>query len=144
MKICCIILLLAGFLIIPASGGDWTLEGFLGTAWNLPTSLTIVQEGNPNIKFTAHYKEHAFEGFPYYTLRVGRWSDDRAWELELVDDEHQVTWATASNEAAISYALVLTDMYAVICSARNAQGQYHTVACELEVGFTYRWTGRPY
>jgi len=84
MKICCIILLLAGFLIIPASGADWTLEGFLGTAWNLPTSLTIVQEGSPNIKFTAHYKEHAFEGFPYYTLRVGRWSDDRAWELELV------------------------------------------------------------
>jgi hypothetical protein len=77
-------LLLAGFLTIPASGDDWTLEAFLGTAWNLPTSLTIVQKGSPDIKLTAQYKEHAFEGPPYYTLRVGRWSDNRAWELELV------------------------------------------------------------
>jgi hypothetical protein len=84
MKTCCTILILAGFLSVPASGVNWTFEGFLGTAWNLPTSLTIVQEGYSNIKLTAHYREHAFEGFPYYTLRVGRWSNDRAWELELV------------------------------------------------------------
>jgi hypothetical protein len=84
MKVFCTILMLTGFLSVPASGDNWTFEGFLGTAWNLPTSLKIVQEGNPNIKLTAHYKEHSFEGFPYYTLRVGRWSEDRAWELELV------------------------------------------------------------
>jgi len=84
MKVFCTILMLVGILSVPASGDNWTFEGFLGTAWNLPTSLKIVQEGNPNIKLTAHYKEHSFEGFPYYTLRVGRWSEDRAWELELV------------------------------------------------------------
>ena len=84
MKVCSIVLTLVFFLSVPASGSNWSLEGFFGTAWNVPTSLTIVQNGHPNITITAHYKEHTFEGFPYYTLRVGRWSEGRAWEIELV------------------------------------------------------------
>ena len=84
MKKFCIVLILVSFLSVPASSANWILEGFLGTAWNLPTSLTIVQEGYPKITLTAHYEEKTFEGSPYYTLRIGRWSKNRAWELELV------------------------------------------------------------
>jgi hypothetical protein len=71
-------------LSFPAYGGEWTLEAFLGTALNFPTPLTIAQNGHPDITLTARYKEHAFEGFPYYALRVSRWSKNRAWELDFV------------------------------------------------------------
>ena len=71
-------------LNLPAFGSEWTLEAFLGTALNIPTPLTIIQKAHPDITLTARYKEHAFEGFPYYALRVSRWSKNRAWELDFV------------------------------------------------------------
>ncbi|NIM89857.1 MAG: hypothetical protein GTO17_02800 [Candidatus Aminicenantes bacterium] len=71
-------------LSLPAFGSEWTLEAFLGTALNFPIPLTIAQNGHPDITLTARYKEHAFEGFPYYALRVSRWSKNRAWELDFV------------------------------------------------------------
>ncbi|KPJ67016.1 hypothetical protein AMJ44_07520 [candidate division WOR-1 bacterium DG_54_3] len=83
-KVFMIVLIFVCALGWPALGGEWTLEGFLGTAWNLPTPLTIVQNGYPDIALTARYKEHTFEGFPYYALRVSRWSKNRAWELDFV------------------------------------------------------------
>ena len=67
-----------------AFGSEWTFEAFLGTALNFPTRLTIAQNGHPDIVLTARYKEHAFEGFPYYALRVSRWSKNRAWELDFI------------------------------------------------------------
>jgi hypothetical protein len=71
-------------LVLPDFGGEWTLVGFLGTALNVPTPLTIIQNNHPEITLTARYKEHTFEGFPYYDLRIGHWSGKRAWELELI------------------------------------------------------------
>jgi len=63
----------------------WVFEGYGGSALNLPTPLTIEQEGEEEISFSsAGYETRAFEESPYYAWRVSRWEDGRSWELELV------------------------------------------------------------
>lgn len=62
----------------------WSLELFGGTAYSLPTRLTIRQAGEPRIALTARYATRPWSGALYYAYRVGRWSGDGAWELELV------------------------------------------------------------
>jgi len=91
-----IILALIILFSVPTLGADWTLEGFLGGAWNVPTSLFIVQRGYFDISFRARYDEHTFAGFPYYDLRLSRWSKNKAWELELV--HHKIYLANPSPE----------------------------------------------
>ena len=83
-------------LTTPLLGSDWMFEGFLGGAWNVSTYLTIVQKGYTDISLKAEYEERTFEGFPYYDLRLSRWSNDRAWELELV--HHKIYLANPSAE----------------------------------------------
>jgi hypothetical protein len=72
-------------LIIEAS--TYSFEVFLGEQFNLPTPLTIKQKGEETIRLQgASYDSEAWTGFnsPYYALRIGRWKQGRAWEIELV------------------------------------------------------------
>ena len=58
-----------------------------GSAYNVPTPLTIRQEGYPDIRMTAHYQTKPFGPFaPYYSWRVNVWNDARtaAWEVQQV------------------------------------------------------------
>lgn len=91
-----IILALILLCSAPSFGADWTMEAFLGGAWNVPSSLTVVQRGYSDVSFTARYEEKTFEGFPYYDLRISRWSDNKAWELELI--HHKIYLANPSSE----------------------------------------------
>ena len=75
-------------LALPARGGapEWTLEGAFGYSAVLNAPLTIHQAGQPDLHFTAHYEGRPFESPPFYILRLGRWQDGRAWEVEF---QHQ-------------------------------------------------------
>lgn len=62
-----------------------TFEAMGGTAYNVPTPLTIQQDGFPEIRFTAHYDTKAFGPYaPYYSWRLDLWDAHGAWELQQV------------------------------------------------------------
>lgn len=87
------VLLILSFLflavcpLIAEAGQSYSVEIFLGEQFNIPTPLTIKQKGEETIKVDwARYESDAWTGFnsPYYIWRVGRWEEDRAWEIELI------------------------------------------------------------
>jgi hypothetical protein len=56
-----------------------------GTAYNLPTPLTIRQAGFPDIRFTAHYDTKPLGPYaPYYSWRVDVWGSHGAWEFQQI------------------------------------------------------------
>ena len=61
----------------------WTIQLATGSAFNFPSQLTIKQDGEQDIDLTAEYDTRAWSSTaPYYSLRIGKWSDNQAWELE--------------------------------------------------------------
>ena len=64
-----------------------SLEVLGGSAYNIPSVLTVRQTGYPDIRFTAHYDTKPFGPYsPYYSWRVDFWNRDHdaAWELTQV------------------------------------------------------------
>src|SRR6185436_151678 len=73
------------------SGGararTFTFEAMSGSAYNVPTPLTVQQAGYPEIRFSAHYKTKPFGPYyPYYSWRASLWNErhDQAWEFTQV------------------------------------------------------------
>lgn len=68
------------------------LEAMLGTAWNLPMTLEVRQEGGAWIRLRARYETRAFE-FPVYYVARGLLVDDagRGWSLDLVHHKIYLT-----------------------------------------------------
>lgn len=62
----------------------WCVEMLGGSAYSIATPLTIHQSGSDDIEVTAQYATHSFQSPLYYAIRLGRWKDTRAWEIELV------------------------------------------------------------
>jgi hypothetical protein len=59
-----------------------SVEVMGGSAVNIPTPLSIYQQGYPEIKTTAHYDTKPFgPDAPYYAWRYARWSADWSWEI---------------------------------------------------------------
>jgi hypothetical protein len=67
----------------PAAAADSiSFEVMGGSAINVPTPLTIHQNGYPDIELNAHYDTKPFgPEAPYYAWRVSDWSADEAWEF---------------------------------------------------------------
>jgi hypothetical protein len=64
---------------------SWTFQGSVGAVYNLETPLEIRQSGFTDLEVDdAEYETRPFEGPLYYSLRAGRWSGGRGWELELI------------------------------------------------------------
>jgi hypothetical protein len=58
-----------------------------GTSFNLPTPLSISQQGYPDLHFTAHYETRPLETTYYYAGRLALWGKGRkAW---IFDYTHQ-------------------------------------------------------
>ncbi len=78
----------ASALLAPLASAEtkdaWSFEMFLGSAWNFPIPLIIRQESQSDISLTAQYDTEPLKESPYYAWRIGRWTEGRAWELELV------------------------------------------------------------
>ncbi|MGH7659280.1 MAG: hypothetical protein ACREL6_13675 [Gemmatimonadales bacterium] len=79
-------LLIGSAILAPALRAQTTFELFAGTSVSAPTPLTVTQEGEEDLHFTAHYSTRPFKDTPYYAARVGFWSGDRGW---LIDFIHQ-------------------------------------------------------
>lgn len=62
----------------------WTVEYCGGTVYNFRTPLTIRQSGFDDITLHARYETRPFELPPYYSLRLARWKENRAWEFEFI------------------------------------------------------------
>jgi hypothetical protein len=78
-------LLLVLACAVPSQAQSVTVDLMGGTAYNVPTPLTIQQAGFPDIHLTAHYDTKAFGPFaPYYSWRLDLWSKDGAWEVQQV------------------------------------------------------------
>jgi len=62
-----------------------SLEIMGGSAYNLPTPLTVHQSGYPDIHFWADYDTKPFGPYaPYYAWRAGLWDKNEAWEFGQV------------------------------------------------------------
>lgn len=73
------------FLVSVARGEDrFRAEVFGGTAWSVPTTLTIDQSGEERLSVDAEWETRPFDTPPYYAARVGLWSNRRGWELQLL------------------------------------------------------------
>src|SRR5262245_55901857 len=73
------------FVFAPAAAhAQVTVEYFMGSAVNVPTPLTITQDGFPDISVTGHYAVEPFDDRMYYALRVGYWREDTGWLVELL------------------------------------------------------------
>jgi len=78
-------LLLFALLLAPSPArAEVALEYFQGTAFNMPTTLTVVQAGYPTIEFTGHYEVRPSDDRLYYAFRVELWRNDKAWIIELL------------------------------------------------------------
>lgn len=86
MILCPLFALIAVPLWVTASAGQSSrsVELFLGTAANLPTALTVRQEGEPEIELEARYDTRPLTSPFYYAVRFAFEGPKGAWELQLV------------------------------------------------------------
>jgi hypothetical protein len=76
---------IVGFAMpLVARSETWSLEAYVGDAYNLRTRLKISQEGGYSRSINADYETRGFEKPLYYVLRAARWQDSRAWEVSLI------------------------------------------------------------
>jgi len=89
----------------PAAQAEWVFQLASGSAYNVPTPLTVSQDGQEDIELTARYDTNALSTFAYYyDLRVARWKDDHAWEFESLHHKLYLTNKPAEiQEFAISH-----------------------------------------
>ena len=62
----------------------WRVEGALGAAHSLPSTLTVEQDGFPTLDLGADWEGRSFESPLYYALRVAREDPRGAWALRFV------------------------------------------------------------
>src|SRR5262245_48757214 len=69
----------------PVSAQTMTVDVMAGSAYNVPTPLTVRQDGYPDLRITARYDTKPFGPYaPYYSWRLSVWNGDRAWEAQHV------------------------------------------------------------
>lgn len=78
------LLSLAFLAPLPTAAQEWVFQAAVGAVENLETALEIRQSGFETLELDAEYESRPFESPLYYSLRAGRWSDRRGWELELI------------------------------------------------------------
>jgi hypothetical protein len=62
----------------------WSVEAYVGDAYNWRTRLEISQEGGYSRSVKADYETRGFETPLYYMLRAARWDQRHAWEVSLI------------------------------------------------------------
>jgi len=74
--------------MVPGVGwAAWTVEGMLGDAASMPTTLTIDREGEPMVEISADWQTRGFEFPLYYAARVTHGDSTRAWALDFIHDK---------------------------------------------------------
>lgn len=73
------------FLVPVARAQDrFRAQLFGGTAWNVPTTLTIDQSGEERLSVDAEWETRPFDSPPYYAARIGLWKNRHGWEVQLL------------------------------------------------------------
>jgi hypothetical protein len=84
-RLAILILLLTAGIPSTSLAQDLTVELMLGSAFNLPTPLTIRQQGQPILEHTAHYDTRPFGPYaPYYAGRLTFWQGDVGWQIDFI------------------------------------------------------------
>lgn len=99
LNLCLLLILLMAFCLAGTAraGAVCTFEAMGGSAISFPTPLAIYQEGQPVIFIdSAHYETNPFKESPYYSWRVAKWENGKAWEFELV--HHKLYLETAHDD----------------------------------------------
>jgi hypothetical protein len=89
----------------PAAAQTFQLDLMGGTAYNVPTPLTIRQTGFPDIHFTAHYDTKPLGPFaPYYSWRISVWNHGHTsgWEVQQV---HHRIFLSNTNDVVQFFAI---------------------------------------
>jgi len=74
-----------------------TFDLMFGSAYNVPTTLTIRQENYPVLKHTAHYDTRPLGPYaPYYAGRVTFWRGNAGWEIEVI--HHRLFLSNTTSE----------------------------------------------
>jgi hypothetical protein len=55
---------------------------FMGSSASVPLPMTIAQEGQPDLHFTAHWTTRPLRPTWYYAWRLGIWKGNRGWRLD--------------------------------------------------------------
>ena len=95
---------LAIVLIFPAMAmADWNIQLFTGSSYSFPSPLKIEQDDEKDINLTAEYETRAWSTqAPYYALRIGKWTDNHAWEFESL---HQKLYLTNKPDEVQKFAI---------------------------------------
>lgn len=73
---------LATTLAATPAEAEWGALAASGAAASLTTSLSLRQDGFPELRLSARYANRPFDGAPYFMLRVARRTERGAWELQ--------------------------------------------------------------
>jgi len=65
----------------------WTIEFLVGIPLSFPSSMTIRQAGEPDLRHQPRFQSRPFDRPIYYTVRVGKWHGPDGWELEMNHDK---------------------------------------------------------
>lgn len=76
------VLLLA--VVTSPLAAQWRVEGWFGDALNLPTTLTLEQDGEPDILVDADWSTRPWRPTWYYSFRIAKWSGNSAWAFEYM------------------------------------------------------------
>ena len=88
----CVLLLLLGLAARPTRAlAQIELQAFLGSSVSAPSPLSISQQGQPNLDFTAHWATRPWLDTWYYAGRIGLWKDDRGWLFDFIHHKIYLT-----------------------------------------------------
>jgi hypothetical protein len=65
----------------------WTIEFLVGVPFSFPSSLTIRQGGEPDLRHRPRFASRSFNPPLYYAVRIGKWDGSDGWELEMNHDK---------------------------------------------------------
>jgi hypothetical protein len=78
-------------LLCAAADGHWSLEAYVGDAYNFRTRLEVEQDGGYSRSLRADYETRGLDRPLYYVLRAARWQGARAWEVSLIHHKLYLT-----------------------------------------------------
>ena len=102
-KKCCLFCLAVVLIFPNLAMADWNIQLFTGSSYSFPSPLKIEQDGEDDINLTAEYETRAWSTqAPYYALRIGKWTDNHAWEFESL---HQKLYLTNKPDEVQKFAI---------------------------------------
>ena len=113
-----------------SSKDGWELAFYLGTSLSRNETLTIKQDGYPDITLNdVEFETRPFDSPPYYGIRLGRWRTGHAWEVEHI---HQKIYVEDLPDEVQHFEI--TDGYNLFLFNSAWQLQKHKLITRLGIG----------